>query len=105
MIDVLSDSSYALEHIEGAKNFSVYEMAFLDNMRKEFPDKDAPITLYGLNDETEEAPRAKYILDASGYTAVGILKGGLEGWKKAGKPIVKGKSSTATTSLVSNRSL
>lgn len=85
IIDILSDSSYALEHIKGAQNFSVYENAFMDKIQEAFTPDDK-LVVYGLNNKTEEAQRAHYLLTQAGYEA-DILDGGLEAWKDAGLPL------------------
>lgn len=85
IIDILSDSSYALEHIKGAKNFSVYETAFMDKIQEAFTPDDK-LLVYGFNNKTEEAQRAQYLLTQAGYEA-DILDGGLVAWKEAGLPV------------------
>jgi len=52
IIDILSDSSYALEHIKGAQNFSVYEIAFMDKIQEAFKPDDK-LVVYGLNNKSE----------------------------------------------------
>ncbi len=54
LIDVLSDESYVREHLPGARNFCVYETAFLEKVAEAFPAKEVALTVYGLNDETRE---------------------------------------------------
>lgn len=89
LIDILSDSSFDKEHIEGAKNFCVYEIAFLDKIQATFPDKNRELCIYGWSDKTGEAERAYYLLSKAGYQNVSILSGGLEAWKVAGNETEK----------------
>lgn len=91
LIDVLSGTSFAREHISGAVNFCVYEVAFLDKVQEAYPDKDQAICLYGWSDESEEAMRAHHLLTHAGYTNLTILTGGLEKWRDDGKPIDSGE--------------
>lgn len=93
LIDILSDASFAKEHIRGAKNFCVYEIAFLDKMQASYPDKKQLICLYGWSDKTEEAARAYYLLAKAGYENVWILEGGLKAWKDSGRKIESGDGS------------
>jgi rhodanese-related sulfurtransferase len=46
-IDVLPAEFYEEVHLPGAKDACVYEINFLDQVRKFAPDKDTPIVLYG----------------------------------------------------------
>lgn len=85
LIDLLSDSSYAIEHIPGAENFCVYELAFLNKIQIAYPDKDQVFCVYGWNDTTEETNRAYTLLTGEGYTKVFVLEGGLEVWIALGK--------------------
>jgi len=56
LIDILSAESFAEEHLPGAVNICVYEGRFLPiKFGPRFPDPNAPLTIYGLNDSTHEA--------------------------------------------------
>lgn len=90
LIDILSDSSFAREHIKGATNFSVYEIAFIDKVKEAIPDESQTICVYGWSDKTEEAKRAKQLLENAGYKNVYILAGGLEKWKAENRETKKG---------------
>jgi polyisoprenoid-binding protein YceI len=85
LIDLLSDSSFAIEHIVGAKNFCVYELAFLNKILTAYPDKAIVFCVYGWNDTTEEVGRAHKILTEAGYANLFVLEGGLETWIASGK--------------------
>lgn len=89
LIDVLSDSSFDEEHIKGARNFCVYEIAFLDKIQAAFPDKNQALCIYGWSDKTGEAKRAYYLLSKAGYNNVAILGGGLKAWKADGNKTEK----------------
>jgi polyisoprenoid-binding protein YceI/rhodanese-related sulfurtransferase len=90
LIDILSTESFAEEHLPGAVNICVYEVAFIDQIRAAFPNPNTPLTIYGLNDATHEAQVAVEKLAAAGYRNVQVLADGLEGWKLSGGEIERG---------------
>lgn len=90
LIDILSAESFAEEHLPSAVNICVYEVAFIDKIRAAFPDSNAPLVIYGLNDCTHEAELAVEKLKAAGYGQIQVLSGGLEGWKLNGGEIERG---------------
>ncbi|HEX4200102.1 MAG TPA: YceI family protein [Chthoniobacterales bacterium] len=90
LIDILSTESFAEEHLPGAVNICVYEVAFIDKIRAAFPNPNTPLTIYGLNDATHEAESAVEKLAAAGYRQVQVLPGGLEGWKAKGGKVEPG---------------
>ena len=47
LVDVLPAEFYDEAHLPGAKDACVYEVTFLDQVRKLAPDKDTTIVLYG----------------------------------------------------------
>lgn len=84
LIDVLSEDSYNAEHLPGAVNLCVYETAFLDKAKEQYPDLDTPLTVYGCGDDTLEAELAVGKLKEAGYRKVESLPGGLTAWKSGG---------------------
>lgn len=84
LIDVLSEDSHAREHVPGARNFCVYETAFLEKITAAYPDRSVPLTVCGWSDRTQEAREAAARLRAAGYQHVDIFPGGLEHWKSRG---------------------
>lgn len=99
LIDLLSEESFATEHLPGSVNICVYETAFIDKIRAAFPDTSSELTVYGLNESTLEARVALRKLADAGYRRVQAIPGGLEGWKASGGNIERG----ATTELPSGR--
>ena len=83
IIDVLSDKSYSIEHIKGAKNFCVYELAFADKIKGAFSPEDH-LYIYGYSSSTGESERAYSILASIGFGNVYVIEGGLLEWKKQG---------------------
>ena len=84
LIDVLVDEHFKAVHLPGAVNVCVYEIVFLENMAKLIPDKDREIVVYGSGDRSLEALNAAEKLVNAGYRNVGMLQGGLNGWKALG---------------------
>ena len=84
LIDVLVDEHFKAVHLPGAVNVCVYEIVFLENMAKLIPDKDREIVVYGSGDRSLEALNAAEKLVNAGYRNVGMLQGGLDGWKALG---------------------
>jgi hypothetical protein len=58
VIDVPSEESFAAERVPGARNFCVYEMAFVEKVAAAFPDRATPLTVYGCSSRTREAEEA-----------------------------------------------
>ncbi len=90
LIDVLVDDHFKAVHLPGAVNVCVYEIVCLENMAKLFPDKDREIVVYGSGDRSLEALNAAEKLVNAGYRNVGMLRGGLDGWKALGYPVEGG---------------
>jgi rhodanese-related sulfurtransferase/polyisoprenoid-binding protein YceI len=84
LIDVLVDEHFKAVHLPGAMNACVYEIVFLENMAKLIPDKDREIVVYGSGGRSLEAINAAEKLVNAGYRNVGMLRGGLDGWKELG---------------------
>ena len=78
------DEHFKAVHLPGAVNVCVYEIVFLENMAKLIPDRDREIVVYGSGDRSLEALNAAEKLVNAGYRNVGMLRGGLNGWKALG---------------------
>lgn len=102
LIDVLSEDSYKVEHLPGAVNLCVYETAFLEKVRENYPDPETPLTVYGCSDDTQEAELAVAKLKDAGYRNVERLLGGLKAWKASGGKMEgsEGEAAAAETGLV-----
>jgi rhodanese-related sulfurtransferase len=94
LVDVLTKESYEHNHIEGAINLPVGELAELAPTR--LPDKHQEIICYCASFECQASTSAGRILEKLGYTNVLDYKGGLKDWKEAGYPL----ASILTTSGV-----
>lgn len=84
LIDVLTEASYAAEHIPGAANACVYETAFLTNVKKAVNDPEREVVVYDTGLKNRGASEARRKLLEAGYSRVEIFEGGLEAWKGAG---------------------
>jgi len=84
LIDVLPAEFYEEVHLPGAKDACVYEINFLDQVRKFAPDKDTPIVLYGSGPQNLASATAAEKLLNAGYLHVYDYRGGIEDWLAAG---------------------
>ncbi len=84
VIHLLPDEDFAEAHLPAARCFCVYESAFTGKIEEAFPNKQAPLVVYGSSDDTKEAEAAIAKLTAAGYTQVSRLAGGLKAWRAAG---------------------
>jgi rhodanese-related sulfurtransferase len=87
LIDVMLEEVFKTRHLPGAQNACVYDMAFLDLVKKNVPDPETPVIVYdsGLNNLASTTAAQKLI--AAGYTHVTEFPGGLEEWQAAGLPV------------------
>lgn len=78
LIHVLPDDHYARQHLQGAKNSCIYEVAFLDQVKELVPDTAAPIVVYGEGGSASlDSEVAAARLREAGYSNVADLRGGL----------------------------
>jgi rhodanese-related sulfurtransferase/polyisoprenoid-binding protein YceI len=84
LLDVRLEEDHAAEHLPGASNNCVFEVAFLDRMSGLAPDKSSAICVYGSSAGSFESRMAAEKLARAGYTNVIDLREGVAGWKAAG---------------------
>ena len=84
LIDVRLEDDYGAEHLPGAENNCVFEVAFLERAESSLPDRSAAICVYGASEASHESRVASEKLRRAGYRQVIEFPGGLEGWKDAG---------------------
>ncbi|WP_203472635.1 rhodanese-like domain-containing protein [Dissulfurispira thermophila] len=90
LIDVRPPDVASKEHIKGAVNISLNE---LENARDRFPiQKNAPIIIYCNTEKLSQD--AFKVVRKWGYVNASYLEGGIEGWKKAGNPVLSGQLKT-----------
>lgn len=82
LLDVREEDPFAQEHPLWAANLPLSRIE-LDAWRR-IPRRDTVLVLYGSLDGEDLAPRAARTFAALGYTAVHLLEGGLDGWRRAG---------------------
>ncbi len=90
IIDTRSGRDVQAGHIEGATALPIDKIA---GMQEKFPSrKTAPIVIVAQDNAT--ALESFNTIRGWGYKNASILKGGFEGWKKAGLPVVTGNAAT-----------
>lgn len=87
LIDARLEDDYAAGHLPGALNNCVFEVAFLERMAGNAPDKASTVMVYGAGPDSHEARMAADKLLRAGYTDVREFRDGIEGWVAAGNPI------------------
>lgn len=87
LIDVRPTDVASKEHIKGAVNIPLNE---LEKAKDKFPaQKNAPIIIYCNTEKLSQD--AFKIVRKWGYVNTSYLDGGIEGWKKAGNPVLSGQ--------------
>lgn len=84
LIDVRSDEEFSKGYIEGAQHIWIDQ--FMANVDKLPTDKSAKIVIYCA--AGYRGGIAKIMMNLMGYTNVRNISGGLNGWSKAGLPLV-----------------
>jgi rhodanese-related sulfurtransferase len=85
VIDLRTPGRFAPEHIEGAVNLQFNRADLVDRAELVLPE-DLPLIIHG---EPEAIGKmAGNLLEEGGFTVLGVLSGGLAGWKEAGLPVV-----------------
>lgn len=87
LLDVMLPEHYQAHHIPGALNACVYEIVFMDTVRRLVPNPDTPIIVYDTSSRSQASACAVQKLTAGGYRNVCALSGGLEAWFAAGRPL------------------
>ncbi len=87
LLDVLLPECYGSRHIPGATNACVYEMDFLDQVRKVIVDKKKCIVVYDSSDRSLASAWAARKLAAAGFQQVWELSGGMDEWEGSGYPV------------------
>src|SRR5687768_7331648 len=87
VVDVLTEEDYQSAHIQGAKNACVFNVSFLDDIKRLVPDQSTHIVVYGASARDLASATAAEKLMGAGYTHVSNYRGGLEDWRSAGHPV------------------
>lgn len=86
VLDVRIEEDYAAEHLAGARHACVFEVAFVDHVRRAIPDPETPVVVYGWGGGSLESTDAARRLIEAGYRGVHNFPGGLLEWKGEGLP-------------------
>ena len=86
LIDVLPEEEFCAAHLFGAKNACVYNVTFLDDVKKLVPSRDTAVVICGSRASNLASATAAEKLVAAGYPRVADFRGGLEEWRAAGLP-------------------
>lgn len=84
LLHVLPDEHFAQQHLPGAVNACVYEMAFLSSVAELIPEKASSVVVYGSGDPSLDSSVAVEKLRSAGYTQVSDFRGGLTEWTRQG---------------------
>ncbi|MDP9291902.1 MAG: rhodanese-like domain-containing protein, partial [Verrucomicrobiota bacterium] len=84
LIDVLPEEYFSVEHLPGAKNACVYNIDFLDLVRKAVPNLKHKVVVYGSSAKNLASAVALSKLVEAGWKNVANFKGGLTEWREAG---------------------
>jgi rhodanese-related sulfurtransferase len=87
IIDVLPEAEFKAAHLPGALNACVFDMTFLDDVKKLVPDPATPLVLYGSSARNLASQTAAEKLAAAGYAHLANYRGGLEDWREAGHAV------------------
>jgi len=89
VLDIRTPEAYALGHIPQARFQAATDLAA--KAPQVAKNKATPVILVCQNGQ--QSTKAQSILKEAGYAEVYSLEGGLDGWAKAGMPVVSDKSS------------
>lgn len=84
LLHVLPEEHFAQQHLPGAVNACVYEMAFLSTTAELIPDKNSTVIVYGAGSTSLDSSVAAEKLTAAGYNQVTDFRGGLTEWIQEG---------------------
>jgi rhodanese-related sulfurtransferase len=76
-------------HIAGALLMPLDELRAIVNSGRKSIALDKPVVVY-CGDGARTGPEGTYVMNQAGYAGAVNLKGGLEGWAKAGLPMAAG---------------
>ncbi|MBL9140135.1 MAG: YceI family protein [Verrucomicrobiales bacterium] len=86
VLDVRTPEEYTKAHLAGAVNACVFEVSFVEQVRRLIPDLSTPIVVYGEGPHSLESTEAVRQLAEAGYTQLMNFPGGLLEWRTDGLP-------------------
>lgn len=87
LLHVLPEEHFAQQHLPGAVNACVYEMAFLSKVAELVPDKSSAIIVYGAGAPSLDSAVAAEKLVKAGYTNISDFRDGIAEWRQQGFPL------------------
>ena len=88
LIDVVPKEYFQAKHLPNAASACIYEVSFLDNVKKEISANDKPIVVYSTSEKCMASTVAVERLIDAGYSNVYEYQGGLEEWEAKGYQVV-----------------
>lgn len=85
LINTLDEEAYRAKRIPGSINIPTDH---IDRIKQVVSDKGQPIVVYCANTDCDASPKAANALIGLGYKQINDFEEGLEGWEKAGYPLV-----------------
>ncbi|MCC7373932.1 MAG: YceI family protein [Verrucomicrobiales bacterium] len=86
VLDVRTPEEYAKAHLAGAVNACVFEVTFVDQVRRLIPERATPLVVYGEGPQSLESTEAVRQLAQAGYSQLMNFAGGLHEWRTDGLP-------------------
>ena len=86
LLDVRTEEEWNEGHLEGALRVDFTAEGFAEGVRKAL-DQDRPVLVYCRSGN--RSARAAKVMEQLGFQTVYDLKGGITGWQKAGKKVVR----------------
>ncbi len=87
LIDTLLEDHFRKVHLPGAVNACVFQVNFMDQIKRITEEKTATMVVYGSSSRSMDAVCAAGKLYDNGFPDVYVLKGGISGWREAGLPL------------------
>lgn len=84
LIDVLPEEVFKAQHLPGARNACVYEVTFLDQVKRIGVNPSDPLVVYGAGSGSLDSTVAAKKLDRAGFSQVFDFSGGRFAWAAAG---------------------
>lgn len=85
LVNVLSETEYAVQHIPGSVNIPVTEIETTDRLPR---DKNAPVVFYGMGQGFFYTEIAAQTAARRGYTQLSAFTGGILEWREFNYPMV-----------------
>lgn len=86
VLDVRTPEEYVKAHLAGAINACVFEVSFVEQVRRLVPDPATPLIVYGEGPQSLESTEAVRQLTEAGYSKLMNFPGGLLEWRNDGLP-------------------